>query len=82
MVQQWAGLTPSPATFFGGGRAVEHLLNAHQVAQILNVHLLSVYRFVYRGQLKSVRVGGVVRFRPSDVESFIHDRPASKGTAA
>ncbi|MCI0484965.1 MAG: helix-turn-helix domain-containing protein [candidate division NC10 bacterium] len=61
---------------------MENLLKAGDVARILNVHLLSVYRFVYRGQLKCVKVGGTVRFRPEDVQAFIKDRPRPEGDSA
>jgi len=47
------------------------LLNASQVAEILNISLAMAYRIMQRGKLRCVRIGTAVRVRPEDLQSFI-----------
>lgn len=44
------------------------LLTTRQVADILNLSINSVYRYVQRGDLRARRLGGrTLRFHPDDV---------------
>ena len=47
------------------------LLTAEQVAEILNISKSQIYHMMQRGEIPSVRIGGSVRVRPSDLEHFI-----------
>jgi excisionase family DNA binding protein len=49
----------------------EELTTVEWVAQKLRVPISSIYDYARRGVLPCVRVGKLVRFRPSDIESFI-----------
>lgn len=55
--------------------ASSDLLTAAEVAQLLRVSSPTVYRWADDGTLHPVRVGGVVRFRRSDIEALF--APAS-----
>jgi len=69
----------------------QSLLTAQQVAEILAVKPSTVYDAVYRGVLPVVRLWegrrrALLRFRQSDIDSFIKDRstdptkgPSGKG---
>ena len=61
----------------------ERLLTSKQVAQILQVHPLTVLKYIKAGKLKGIKLGRVWRFREKDVEQFLEDRsmafkPSSK----
>lgn len=47
------------------------LLRPNDVAKLLNCSLSQVYNLKDKGELRWLRVGGMVRFRPEDVEEFI-----------
>jgi excisionase family DNA binding protein len=47
------------------------LLTADQVAEILGVTRLTVYRQVYAGELRPVKIGRMVRFEPQEIDDFI-----------
>lgn len=52
----------------------ERLLDKKQVAQILNTSCRHILDLSRRGELPSLKVGRLVRFRPKDVEKFIEIR--------
>ena len=52
----------------------EKLLTSEQVAQILQVHPLTVLKYIKAGKLKGIKLGRVWRFREKDVEQFLEDR--------
>lgn len=54
---------------------MEKLLTAEEVAKILNVSTAWVYDHAERKRplVPSVRLGKAVRFRPEDIEHFIHE---------
>lgn len=57
----------------------EHLLRAHQVAEILNTRVSTVYALCRRGELVHVRLGEgrrrpLIRFRQGDLDRFLRDR--------
>ena len=47
------------------------LLNATEVAQILNVSKSFAYQLIRKGQIATVRLGRSVRVRPEDLVAFI-----------
>lgn len=49
----------------------EKLTSAEWVADKLSIPVPSIYDYARRGVLPCVRVGKLVRFRPSDIETFI-----------
>ena len=53
------------------GKQHEKLTTAEWVAEKLDIPLPSIYDYARRGVLPCVRVGKLVRFRPSDIETFI-----------
>src|SRR5687768_16149696 len=57
------------------------LLNSEDVARRLNVEVITVRRFVKRGQLAAYKVGGEFRFSEEDVQAFLAKRylPARAG---
>jgi excisionase family DNA binding protein len=52
----------------------ERLLTSEQVAQMLQVHPLTVLKYIKAGKLKGIKLGRVWRFREKDVEQFLEDR--------
>ena len=53
--------------------SIDNLFNVNQAAFILKVHPLTVRRYIKEGKLKAVRVGGSVRIKESDLQSFNQD---------
>jgi len=51
--------------------AKETLLTPEQVANILNLHILTVYNYIRKGRLGAVRLGRTYRILPSDLELFV-----------
>lgn len=47
------------------------LLNAREVAALLNISKALAYRLIATGQIPSVRFGRTVRVKPEDLEIFI-----------
>jgi excisionase family DNA binding protein len=54
-----------------GLESAESLLTPEAVARLLSCSPKSVYAWAARGVLPRVRLGRLVRFRPSDVNRFI-----------
>lgn len=56
----------------------QELLTVAQVAELLKISKISVYRMAKEGRLKAVRIGSAVRFRPSEigVETVNDELPA------
>ena len=48
-----------------------NLLTPEQVAQVLQVHVLTVYSYIRRGKLDAVRIGRSYRIMPKDLSYFI-----------
>ena len=48
-----------------------NLLTPEQVAEILQVHILTVYSYIRRGKLDAVRLGRSYRIVPKDLTLFI-----------
>ncbi len=47
------------------------LLKVSELSQLLGVHVVQVYRMVGRGDLPVVKLGRSLRFRESDITSWI-----------
>jgi excisionase family DNA binding protein len=58
------------------------LLRPTEVAEMLAVKLTTVYQWAYERRLKSIKLGGSLRFRQSDIEAFIKsgERPALRAS--
>ena len=52
----------------------EPLLTVGEVAQIMRVSNMTVYRLIKSGQLAALRVGKNYRLRRSDVERYLTER--------
>ncbi|HSJ45911.1 MAG TPA: helix-turn-helix domain-containing protein [Euzebyales bacterium] len=55
-------------------RHVPELLTLHQAAERLNVHYMTAYRWVRKGELPAYKTGGRLRVRLADVERFLTER--------
>jgi excisionase family DNA binding protein len=49
----------------------ERLLSAKDVAELLNVSQRMVQKIAQQGELAPVRIGDLLRFRPTDVKNYI-----------
>lgn len=45
-----------------------------EIAKTLDVHVMSVYRWIKNGELRAIKIGSMVRVRQSDLESFVEHR--------
>jgi excisionase family DNA binding protein len=61
-------------TFVTGG-----LLTAAEVARVMRVSTMTVYRLIKNGELPAIRVGKNYRLRGSDVERFLEERSVRTG---
>ena len=52
----------------------EPLLTVGEVAQLMRVSNMTVYRLIKSGQLSAIRVGKNYRIRRSDIERYLTDR--------
>jgi excisionase family DNA binding protein len=50
---------------------LENLTTAQWVSERMGIPIPSVYDYARRGILPCIRVGKLMRFRPSDIEAFI-----------
>ena len=50
------------------------ILTVEQVAQMLHLHVMTVYRLVKEGKLPGFKVGGRWRFERNALESWMVDR--------
>ena len=48
-----------------------NLLTPEQVAQVLQVHILTVYSYIRQGKLDALRIGRSYRIMPKDLSDFI-----------
>lgn len=53
-----------------------HALTARELARLLNVHRLTIYRNVKAGRLKCFYVGASIRFEPKAVAEWLNVRGA------
>lgn len=54
--------------------ALEPLLSIEEVCDLLRISESGVYRFLRRGELASVKVGGRTLFEPGVIREFIAER--------
>jgi excisionase family DNA binding protein len=52
----------------------DQLLTVGEVAQVMRVSNMTVYRLIKSGQLAAIRVGKNYRIRRKDVERYLTDR--------
>ena len=50
-----------------------------EVAQLMRVSTMTVYRLIKAGELSAVRVGRSYRLRPDDVDRYLGDRYTEAG---
>ncbi|MFN2488483.1 MAG: helix-turn-helix domain-containing protein [Actinomycetota bacterium] len=55
----------------------EPLLTVGEVARVMRVSNMTVYRLIKAGQLAAIRVGKNYRIRQKDVERYLNDRAVS-----
>ena len=60
----------------------EPLLTVGEVAAIMRVSNMTVYRLIKAGQLSAIRVGKNYRLRRADVERYLNDRAVHFGEEA
>ncbi|TEB08639.1 Helix-turn-helix domain protein [Pelotomaculum schinkii] len=53
---------------------MQELLTPQEAANLLKVHLRTVYIYLRSGELPAAKVGDNWRIRPSDLEKFIEKR--------
>jgi len=56
----------------------DNLLTPEQVADILQVHVLTVYSYIRQGRLDAVRLGRNYRIVPNDLTLFIDSNRIKK----
>lgn len=57
----------------------EPLLTVGEVATLMRVSNMTVYRLIKAGQLAAIRVGKNYRIRRSDVEKYLTERSVNTG---
>lgn len=58
----------------GEGYVGESLLTVAEVAAMMRVSNMTVYRLIHSRQLPALRVGKNYRIRPSDIDQYLNDR--------
>ena len=65
------------------GGLQEKLMTVREVANLLNVHQITIRRWEQQGQLKSYRLGAKnsIRFKREDISNFVNhtNKPQDKG---
>ena len=74
-----AVIAQQPAQAVDAFAAVFSLMDERQVAEVLNCSDATVTRLRLSGALSFVRVGRLIRFRPSDLQRYFerHEQPAA-----
>ena len=57
-----------------------NLLTPEQVADILQVHILTIYGYIRRGRLDAIRLGRSYRVLRKDLTRFIESNRINKST--
>lgn len=52
---------------------MDNFYNVNQAAFIMKVHPLTIRRYIREGRLKAVKLGGNVRIKEKDLQSFMRD---------
>lgn len=58
----------------------DHLLTADEVAEMLRVSTMTVYRLIRRGELPAVRVGRSYRVRQQDLDGYLDGQVVDPAT--
>lgn len=53
---------------------VERLLTPEQVAKALQLHHLTVLKFIKNKSLKSIKLGRIYRIREADLQAFLNQQ--------
>ena len=56
------------------------LLTAREVADVMRVSTMTVYRLIKAGELPAIRVGKHLRIRERDVAKYLDERVVGTGT--
>jgi excisionase family DNA binding protein len=54
------------------------LLTPEQVAEVLQLHVLTVYSYIRQGKLEAIRLGRHYRIVPEDLKRFIESNRTKK----
>ena len=57
----------------------DSFMTVAEVAQMLRVSTMTVYRLIKAGELSALRVGRSYRLRPDDVDRYLADRYTEAG---
>jgi excisionase family DNA binding protein len=58
---------------------ISRLLTVAEVANLMRVSRMTVYRLIRRGQLKAVRVGRNYRVREDDLSAYLESSAVNEG---
>lgn len=61
------------------GPRISRLLTVADVAAVMRVSRMTVYRLIRRGQLKAIRVGRNYRVREDDLRQYLESSAVSSG---
>lgn len=79
--QQWVSMSNAQSTTVGpneGGRQKDDALwKVPDVADFLNVSQQTIRRRIKAGAIPYLRVGGLIRFVPSDVREWVEQQEAA-----
>ena len=50
---------------------VEQIYTTEQVAKLLQIHPLTVLKYIKQGKLHGIKLGRVYRIRESDIQNFL-----------
>jgi excisionase family DNA binding protein len=53
---------------------ISRLMTVAEVANVIRVSRMTVYRLIRRGQLKAIRVGRNYRVREDDLSEYLHSQ--------
>jgi len=56
---------------------ITRLLTVAEVASVMRVSRMTVYRLIRRGQLKAIRVGRNYRVRENDLDEYLESQAVS-----
>jgi excisionase family DNA binding protein len=60
-------------------KTLSQLLTPEQVAEILQVHVLTIYGYIKQGKFEAIRLGRSYRIDPKDLEIFIKANKSKNG---
>ena len=64
-----------------GGFKMQKLFTAEQAAEILQVKKSTIYDWVYRGKIRHVKLGKMLRFLEDDIKHLINSSIVEKSIA-